>query len=265
MYKLIALDCDGTLLNDNKELTEKTIETIKKASNQVKIVLATARAFYRVEQYLTTMDLLKDGQYTICFNGGSIIENESKKEIQSCAFETENLKELIKLSKEFKTQILLYSSNSLIVEYIPKIYENNKKINFEIIKMEDLNVKYKLIYKVVFLNEPEKIKEIRKLLPEEIKNKYEVTSSVPEYIEFVPKGIKKEEALQILCNKLDIQRDEVIAIGDAENDVGMIKFAGIGIAMGNADDITKSIADDVTDSNNNDGVAKAIIKYLKID
>lgn len=265
MYKLIAVDCDGTLLTDDKKLTEKTIETIKKASSQVKIVLATARAFYRVEDYLRKMDLLKSGQYTICFNGGSIIENQSKKEIQSCTFETEGVKELIELSKEFKTQILLYSFNGLIVEYIPKIYENNKKINFEIVKMEDLEVEKYSIYKIVFLNEPERITEMRKLMPEEVRNKYEVTSSVPEYIEFVPKGIKKDRALQILCDILKIQRQEVIAMGDAENDIDMLKFAGTGIAMGNADSVTKSIADDVTDSNNNDGVAKAIIKYLKID
>ena len=71
--------------------------------------------------------------------------------------------------------------------------------------------------------------------------------------------------MQILCDKLNIQRDEVIAMGDAENDIAMLKFAGIGIAMGNADSVTKSIADDVTNSNNNDGVAKAISKYLKIN
>lgn len=264
MYKLIAIDCDGTLLTDNKELTEMTIETIKKASNKVKIVITTARAFYRVEEYLKKMDLLKDEQFTICFNGGSIIENKSKQEIKSCTFNAEEVKELIELSKEFKTQILLYAFNSLIVENIPEKFRNNKNINFETMKLEDLEVNKYSIYKIVFLNNPEKITEMRKIMPEEIKIKYEVTSSVPEYIEFVPKGITKDKALEILCNKLNIERHEVIAIGDAENDINMLKFAGTGIAMGNAEDFIKNIADDVTDSNNNNGVAKAIKKYIKI-
>lgn len=264
MYKLVAIDCDGTLLTDNKELTAITIETIKKASNKVKIVITTARAFYRVEEYLKKMDLLKDEQFTICFNGGSIIENQSKQEIKSCTFNAEDVKELIELSKDFKTQILLYGFDSLIVENIPEKLRNNKKTNFKTMKLEELEADQYSIYKIVFLNDPKKITEMRKIMPEEIKSKYEVTSSVPEYIEFVPKGITKDKALEILCNKLNIERHEVIAIGDAENDINMLKFAGTGIAMGNAEDFIKNIADDVTDSNNNNGVAKAIKKYIKI-
>ena len=90
-----------------------------------------------------------------------------------------------------------------------------------------------------------------------------MSSSIPDYIEFVPKGITKNKALENLCKKLNICKNEVIAIGDAENDIQMLKFAGMGIAMGNADEKTKSISDYITDSNNNDGVAKALEKFLK--
>jgi len=262
LYKLVAIDCDGTLLTDKKQLTEKTINIIKAASKKVKIVIATARSFYRVEEYLRDMNLLNNNQYTICFNGGCIVNNGNEQEIESHTFLEENIKDLIQLSKVLETQILLYAYNCLIVEEIPEKFKNNKKINFEITKMEQLESdKYK-IYKIVFVDSPKRIIQMRKTLPKEIFDKFEVTSSVPEYIEFVPKGITKHKALENLCDMLGIKKSEVIAIGDAENDIKMIQYAGLGIAMGNADNIVKDIADDITTSNNEDGVAKAIEKYI---
>ena len=262
MYKLIAIDCDGTLLTDKKQLTERTINSIKKASEKVKIVISTARSFYRVEEYLRNMNLLNNDQYTICFNGGSIVNNGNQKEIESHTFLEENIEELIELSRQLETQILLYAYNCLIVEEIPKKFKNNKKINFEIVKMKQLEIKKYNIYKVVFVDESERIIKMRKALSKEILEKYEVTSSVPDYIEFVPKGITKHKALENLCNILGIEKNEVMAIGDAENDIKMIQFAGLGIAMGNADNNVKNVANDITDSNNEDGVAKAIEKYI---
>lgn len=263
MYKLVAIDCDGALLTDSKELTKRTINTIKKASQKVKIVLATARSFYRVEEYLEKMNLLNDEQYTICFNGGSVINNGRKEELDSHTFRNDEIKQLIQLSRKFNTQIMLYAYNCLIVEEIPEKFINNKKINFEITKMEKLDLEEQKIYKIVFINKPSKITDMRKKLSKQILDSFEVSSSIPDYIEFVPKGITKNKALENLCKKLNICKNEVIAIGDAENDIQMLKFAGMGIAMGNADEKTKSISDYITDSNNNDGVAKALEKFLK--
>ena len=126
MYKLVAIDCDGTLLTDSKELTKRTINTIKKASQKVKIVLATARSFYRVEEYLEKMNLLNDEQYTICFNGGSVINNGRKEELDSHTFRNDEIKQLIQLSRKFNTQIMLYAYNCLIVEEIPEKFINKK-------------------------------------------------------------------------------------------------------------------------------------------
>ena len=199
-------------------------------------------------------------QYVL--TGGSIVNNGNQKEIESHTFQDENIKELIQLSKSLNTQILLYAYNYLIVEEVPSKLKNNKGINFEIIKMEELDLSKYSIYKVVFIDNPEKIIQMRKTLTKETFEKYEVTSSVPDYIEFVPKGITKHKALENLCNILQIKKSEIIAIGDGENDIKMIEFAGIGIAMENADNIVKNIANDITDSNNEDGVAKAIEKYI---
>ena len=118
------------------------------------------------------------------------------------------------------------------------------------------------IYKIVFMDKSEKITEVRRNIPKEIGEKYEVTSSVPEYIEFVKKGIKKSEAIKFIMDKCKIEQEEVIAIGDGENDVEMLRFAGLGVAMDNADNYVKENADYITTSNNDDGVGKVIEKFI---
>ena len=134
-----------------------------------------------------------------------------------------------------------------------------KIVNFDDM---DFSEKQNYIYKVCFIDKPEKIIEKRKQISEEILKKYEITSSVPEYLEIVKKGIKKSEAIKVVLEKYHIQQDEVMAIGDGENDVEMLEFAGLGIAMENAKEEVKRFANDVTTSNNHDGVANAIEKYI---
>ena len=115
------------------------------------------------------------------------------------------------------------------------------------------------------MDKPERIIEIRNNLSKEIINQYEVTSSIPEYIEFVKKGIKKSEAIKFIMNKCKIEQEEVIAIGDGENDIEMLRFAGLGVAMGNADNYVKENADYITTSNNDDGVGNVIEKFILND
>ena len=84
MYKLVAIDLDGTLVTDDKELTKKTIEVIKEATKKgVKIMISSGRAFYRLEKFIDALDLRKENQCTICFNGGMIVENKTKEMVYS--------------------------------------------------------------------------------------------------------------------------------------------------------------------------------------
>lgn len=232
MYKLVAIDVDGTLVNDDKKLTQRTIDSIKKASQKdIKIVISSARSFYWLKNYLEQLELIKNNQYTIynMFNGAVIIENKNQKIMLSNNFDIEEIWELINLANKLNTSIFLYSIN---------------------------------IYKIFFVNDYEKIAKIRKTVPKELSEKYEITNSIPECIEFVKKGITKSKSLQFICEKCNIKNSEVIAIGDANNDTEMINFVGIGVAMGKAEVSLKEKADDITSSNNHDGVAKVIEKYI---
>ena len=163
---------------------------------------------------------------------------------------------------------MIYSRDTHYVETIPEVVQKNTKnlkgMNLKVVNFNQINFNKpeNYIYKVCFIDKPEKIIEKRKQISEEILKKYEITSSVPEYLEIVKKGIKKSEAIKVVLEKYHIQQDEVMAIGDGENDVEMLEFAGLGIAMENAKEEVKRFANDVTTSNNHDGVANAIEKYI---
>ena len=269
MYKLVAIDLDGTLVTDNKELTTKTVEVIKEASKKgVKIMISSGRAFYRLEKFIDALGLRKENQCTICFNGGMIVDNTSKEILYSKNLEAEEVKELIRLGKSFKLPIMIYAKDTHYVEKVPEVVEKNKKnlkgMCLKVVNFDELNFneQQNYIYKVCFIDKPETIIEKRKEISKEMMEKYEMTSSVPEYLEIVKKGIKKSEAIKFVMNKYGIQQEEVMAIGDGENDVEMLSFAGLGIAMENAKNYVKKFANDVTTSNNQDGVANAIEKYI---
>lgn len=268
MYKLIATDLDGTLVTDDKNLTDRTVENVKKAlKKNVKIMITSARAFYRLERYIDELDLRKENQYTICFNGAIIVENITGKVLYSKNLDKEEVSELIGLGKQLNVPIMLYSKNANWVEEMPEVIQKNKNSKGMNIKIEnfdkiDFNEEENYIYKIVFMDKPEKIIEIRKNLSKEIIDKYEVTSSVPEYIEFVKKGIKKSKAIKFIMDKCKIKQKEIMAIGDGENDVEMLRFAGLGVAMENANNYVKENADYITTSNNDDGVGKVIEKFI---
>ena len=269
MYKLVAIDIDGTLITDNKEVTPRTIETIKEASRKgIKVIICSGRSFYRLEKYVEEVGLKKENQCSICFNGGMIVENKTKNIIYSQHLDTEEVKELIQLGKILELPMMIYAKDTHYTEKIPDIIKQNDKnlegLNLKVVHFDEINFNKEenYIYKVCFIDKPEKIKEKRKEIPKELVEKYEVTSSVPEYIEIVKKGIKKSEGIKAVMQIYGIKQEEVMAIGDGENDVEMLKFAGLGVAMENASDYVKEFADVITTSNNKDGVANAIEKYI---
>lgn len=268
MYKLVATDLDGTLVTDDKKLMEQTIQTIQKAvEKNIKIVLSSARSFYRLESYIDKLDLRKKGQYTICFNGAMIVENFSQKVQNAKHLEKEEILEIISLGKNLQIPMMLYAKEQNYVEEIPDILLKNKNakgIRYQIGSFEkiDFNQEENYIYRIAFIDTFERINDIRKKIPLEFFQKYEITSSSSQYIEFVKKGIKKSEAIKFIIEQCHIKQSEVIAIGDSENDIEMLKFAGLGVAVENANFDVKENANFITTSNNQNGVGKVIETFI---
>ena len=143
------------------------------------------------------------------------------------------------------------------MEFDVKIVNGSLK---RISKEESLSTKF---YKLLLLGDGEQVNEFEKVIPEEWRNEFYVVRSQKYLIEVLTKGVNKAFGLEKLANKLGIQPSEIAAIGDAANDIEMLEYAGLAIAMGNASEEVKAIADIVTDTNENNGVIKAIDKLIQ--
>ena len=248
MIKIVILDLDGTLLNSKKEITEYNCAIIKKLKNKVKFVLASARSFIRIKPYLEKLDLINDENYTIAFNGSLVLNN--------------NEQVILDEEIDISSKKLLYNfvQQHLDVDWFYYTYDemiNNKDIN-DVVSFLNNNK----IYKVVCVAHINTINTLRNNLSDDLVQMFSITSSESNRIEFVQKGNNKVKSIQILLNKLNICKEEMIAIGDGENDIEMIKYAGIGIAMDNASKTVKESSDLVTTSNDADGVGKILDQLL---
>lgn len=266
MYKIIALDMDGTLLNSEKKVSEKVKTALNKAREKgVKVVLATGRPIDGVRRYLEELDLYKDGEYVLSYNGSLVQEITTGKIICKMGLKGKDLKYFYDLSKKLNVNIHAFSTErGLIaprVSKYTKVEANINDIDINICDFNDVEEEEDIV-KIMFIDEPEILDEAIKNIPKEVFEKYGIVKSTPYFLEIINKDSSKGVGLKLLADEVGATKDEVIAVGDAANDLAMIEYAGLGVAMDNASDDVKSIADYITTSNNEDGVAKVVEKFI---
>lgn len=265
MYKLIALDMDGTLLKEDKTISKENFEAIKKAKEKgVKVVLSTGRPKKGIEKHLKELDLISNEDYCVTYNG-SVIENTGTQEIIfKKLLASEDAHYLYSLSKELDINIHALTPTSCIAPKLSKYTELEVTLNaidFEEVDFTTLTDSTPIV-KIMFVDEPDKLSEAIAKLPEEIYEKYTVVQSAPFFLEFLDKTVNKGAGVKALADSLGINKNEVICIGDAGNDIHMIEYAGLGVAMGNAFSEVKKIANYITYTNEEDGVAHIINKFI---
>ena len=265
-YKLICIDLDGTLLNDNKEVSIENIKIIQEAIKKgVVICITTGRILKFVDKY---NDILNISIPVIASNGSIIYYNNEEFEINSLTLE--EILEIKKIASKYNVDVYLNTDDSVICEKkIPSDY------SYKVLKEKVID-KYKVkvienypfeklfsngksnVVKAICINKNdlEEIRKVRKELEESVK--FQVSSAEYEYCEINPKGVSKGGAVEKLAKKLNIEMDEVICIGDGGNDLEMLKKAGFSVAMKNGMISVKEIADYITESNNDNGVGKVI-------
>lgn len=260
MYRLIALDCDGTLLNSKKEISNRTVTTIQAADSVgIKIVLASARPFYRLKPFTDKLGIASSDQYSIAFNGGLIVNNSETQCLFSSGFTTKEVEELVTLGGTYGTAMFLYTKDGILSSVNDEKYKKkNPDVSFNVVDLEATDFTCIQIFKIAFVNSPEETLILRSKLPDELYGKFEISSSVPQFVEFVSKGITKSGALEYIGQYLGILPSEMAAFGDQDNDIPMLRYVGLSIAMGNASAEVKSYAKITTSSNDEDGVAIAI-------
>ncbi len=265
-YKIIALDLDGTLVNSNKELTAATKDALIKAQeNGIKLVLASGRPVKGIQPLADELKLSKYGGYILSLNGSFVLDCKTKEVMYANYFPDEMIKPICDYAKEHNAAALSYDNELVITEKPEDEYVKiEAKINnMDIKKVDDMvsYINYK-INKILVVGEPWYMAELTKDMVERFSTKLEVYRSAPFFIEVVPKGVDKAESLKRLLEKIGMTREELIAFGDGYNDVSMIKFAGLGIAMKNGCEDIHAVADYITASNDEDGIAKALEKFV---
>ena len=265
-YKLLVLDLDGTLTNSRKEITPQTLDTLIQAQKLgVKVVLASGRPTYGVAPIANKLQLADFEGYILSYNGGEIVDWKTKQVLYENILEPEILPYLYECAQKYNFAIVTYHNEFVITEHPEDEYVQKEAI-LNVMQLQKvsnfLNAIQFSVAKCMIVGEPSKLVLLEKEMYEHLKERMGVYRSQPYFLELVPKGIDKAQSLSILLKKLDISREEVIACGDGFNDLSMIKFAGLGVAMENAQDIVREHADYITFSNDNDGVAHVIKEFI---
>lgn len=271
-YKMLVTDLDGTLLDDEKNISDKNKEAIKKAQNiGVKVVISTGRIFLSGSEFAEILEL---DTPIIASNGAYISNKDSNKEIFKKTLNASQIQKIIELAYTNEVSFHLYTKNSIYTEKIvfsslsyQKWNQNAKdknKVNIITVKKDEWEKiiekeKHKILKILIADWNEEKLLKVRREL---LKLDVEVVSSFKNNIEIMNKGISKANGIEILAKEYNINRDEIISIGDSENDIAMVKYAGLGVAMENGDCDIKKEADYITLSNNNDGVAHVINEFI---
>ncbi|HEY5587468.1 MAG TPA: Cof-type HAD-IIB family hydrolase [Candidatus Paceibacterota bacterium] len=266
-FKMICLDIDGTLLNSEHEISQKTKEVIGIATNekQIPVILVSARMPKGIVYLQKELNIK---QPIICYSG-ALVMDEKASILSNCGIEISDVRLVYKFVKEIGVHISLYKDDEWYVEEKDKWAKQESEITNispNIVNMNDLfNVWEKDCVgpnKILCMGEHNEIKLLDALIKSFHSNNLNIYPSKPTYLEIMPNSVSKTSAIELLLEKFNIKKEETIAIGDNFNDIDMIEFAGLGIAMGNSPDAVKKYADEITFTNDEDGVAEAIKKYI---
>ena len=269
MIKLIAIDMDGTLLNSKKELSEETKQYFKNFHNrntETLLVLCTGRPESGIRPYLKDLGYLEENHYIISQNGANIYESQTGNRVMDAFLDSAAIQKWIELGKKHGISVMgagvdyYYCFDQEPTEWmefdVKLVSGQLKRIPTE----ESLTTDF---YKILLMGDEEQLNEFETFIPQEWRDEFYVVRSQKYLVEVLTKGVNKAFGLEKLAQELNIQPSEIAAIGDAANDIEMLEYAGLAIAMGNSSEEVKAIADIVTDTNENNGVIKAIDKLIQ--
>ena len=290
MYKLIAIDLDGTLLNSYGIITENTKKIIKKVEEQgVNIILASGRPIDSIQAIANEIESKK---YFIAGNGAIVYDLEKDEIIYENCLKKQKDLEIIKICEENSIGYSIYTEKEILTtalkynvlyyhkENLKKPEDKKTKISIiqnmeEYIKNDNTSRYLKITVcdedKIVFDSIIRKLRNLKDIevldvshmARKTIKQGTEEIAVEYYYTEISRKNVDKWNAIEFLAKKLEIDSKDIMAIGDNINDKQMIENAGLGVAMGQSTPVITNVANEVTSSNNEEGVAKILRKYYK--
>ncbi|MDY3853816.1 MAG: Cof-type HAD-IIB family hydrolase [Butyribacter sp.] len=266
MRKVLVLDLDGTLTNSEKKITEKTKEALMRMQKEGHIVvLASGRPTPGVIPVAKELQLAKYDGYILSYNGAQIIQCSTGDTVYEQTLPEDIVSELFQMADELDVGLMTYGKEGAIANlHHDEFMELETRINHMALNhyenpMEHISF---AVNKCLGTAPVEQAPEIEKKFARKFGNRISVSRSEPFFIELVPMGINKAASLARLCEVLGCTKEDMIACGDGLNDISMIEFAGVGVAMENAQKPVKKVADYITRSNNEDGIAHVIHKFV---
>lgn len=266
--KVLVTDIDGTLVTSKKIVTDRVKKTIREFQNNGGIVvIASGRQIFGMMDVVNQLELNKNGGYIMSSNGSLVTNAVTNEVLFERKMSSEIMGKFREIARKYGISILTYEGNTIITEdssdYYFQIERSANKLGLKIV--DDI-VKYVDfdIYKIMATGEPEVLKKLEVELKEKIRG-YNIFRSEPFFLEINPLGISKGEVLPEILLRLGCTVDDVMAIGDGYNDITMLQVASLGVAMANANDEVIDCANAVTLSNDEDGLAIAMEKYIFID
>lgn len=266
-YKLLVLDVDGTLLNEKKEITPRTQAALLKVQQMgVHIVLASGRPTNGVMPLAEALELHHYGGFVLSYNGGQIFNAQTGELLFEKRIDPQQLPYLEKKAKKNDFAIFTYHKNQLITDKPGnrRVCDEAALNGMEVVGVGNFAeaVDFAPCKCMLASDDEEALVGLENHWKKRLDGVLDVFRSEPYFLEVVPPAIDKGNTLGILLSKLSILPEEVVAVGDGVCDVSMLQLAGLGIAMGNAQDSVKACADVTTLSNDKEGVAIAVEKAI---
>lgn len=265
-YKILVVDIDGTVTNSEKNVTQKTFDAIMRIQKEgKKFVIASGRPTAGTNCVANTLKLSEFGGYVLSFNGAKITNKKTNKVIFDNSLPANIIKDIYKDAIANGVGIMTYKNDKIIsgtpIDKYQQLEANINNMEIEYVENFENFVDFSS-NKCLLTAEPNIAEKVEKLLAKKYTNSLSIFRSEPFFVEIMPQNIDKAFSLSKLLEHLSLSKEQMICIGDGFNDISMIKYAGLGVAMQNAQEIVKNAADFITMSNDEDGVAYVIEKFM---
>lgn len=265
-YEILVLDIDGTLTNSQKQISDKTYRSIMAIQERGhKVVLASGRPTPGILPLAEKLKLSEYDGYILSFNGAKVMNCRNGEIIFQQVLNRDYIPLLHTTAVENKVGLLSYEGDCVITDSeIDQYIEIESRINGIPVKQVDDFVSYIQfdINKCLMTGEHDILKRIEPELKAKLKGELNIYRSEPYFIEIMPRNIDKAYSLGKLLDYLNLSKEQMISCGDGFNDISMIEYAGMGVAMANAQEVVKNKADYITLSNDEDGVAHVIEAFM---
>lgn len=260
--RIIALDLDGTLTNERKEITPHTLAALLQVQRQgVRLCLASGRPPYGMRPLARQLQMERYGGLLLCYNGGHIEDCQTGTTLIEQALPPTLIPYLHQCQQRSGMTLMTYYEDHIYTEHPndPYVHQSARNNKMEIIQVADfVNDTPRPLNKCLMVGPPSLVPQWEAIMRNETKGKMHICRSTPYFIELLPIGIDKGPALTTLLHTIGLTNENLMTFGDSYNDISMLRTAAIGIAMGNAEEAVKAVADYITDTNEADGIAKAL-------